>query len=504
MRRYLHYICLLLISALFFIFAACSVVGVEHISKEEWLKNRMTNALNSNSLSNDTRSVMEQAGISDKYADDPKAAIAELQAMFDAAKTPSYAAALAEMCYLQGKNDDSIRYYMSSIFFSLQYLGMAGAHYDGLSAKSNTVAVYYNFSLLEVFKFLKDHNLLQFKSYQIPSIYGDITFSAPEFHKAITDEWIRALIPVYELHPVGLRVYSFKAGIGLPLAESVDILKEVSEGKDIVLNPVTMILSIQTKDGCPLGARLEFFDPLKTENVSIEGKEFPLESDYTTPLAEVLNNPPLIKGIEFMLFPDDIGTYSGLYMMFDYDPDKIPVVFVHGLMSNPRTWSKALNSLLDDPVIRKHYQFWAFAYATGDPVIYSAALLRKDLLEKQKKYSPDGNNPNFNKMVIVSHSMGGLVSSLMVKDSGQALSDKLLDVPIDKLNIKPEQKEFLLEMLVFKSLPFIKTVVFISVPHRGSELATYDVVIDAAKFIVLTCRPTLRSLQQSTCQDENT
>ena len=58
---------------------------------------------------------------------------------------------------------------------------------------------------------------------------------------------------------------------------------------------------------------------------------------------------------------------TGLYFLQPYDPDRIPVVFVHGLISTPFDWVQTINGLQADPEICKRYQFWVFAYPTVIP-----------------------------------------------------------------------------------------------------------------------------------------
>ena len=68
-------------------------------------------------------------------------------------------------------------------------------------------------------------------------------------------------------------------------------------------------------------------------------------------------------------------------MVEPYDPNKIPVLMVHGLWSSPMTWMEMFNDLLAYPDIRSNYQFWFYLYPTGEPFWYSANQLRSDLIE---------------------------------------------------------------------------------------------------------------------------
>ena len=83
---------------------------------------------------------------------------------------------------------------------------------------------------------------------------------------------------------------------------------------------------------------------------------------------------------------------TGLSLLQPYQRGKIPVVFVHGLWANPWSWSRMIESLEADPALRDRYQFWTFGYSTGDPIPYSAVLLRRDLDEVRRKFDPDGTD----------------------------------------------------------------------------------------------------------------
>jgi pimeloyl-ACP methyl ester carboxylesterase len=163
-------------------------------------------------------------------------------------------------------------------------------------------------------------------------------------------------------------------------------------------------------------------------------------------------------------------------MLQPFQSDKIPVVFVHGLISSPRTWLLMFNDLLGDPQIRERYQFWFFRYPTGNPVLYSASILRDSLEEISSTYDPEGTTPAFNRMVIVGHSMGGLLSKAMVQQSGDLVWGTVFDKPIDDLDIPVEQRAMLERVLFFEPLPFVSRVIFIAVPHRGSEQARMPIV----------------------------
>ena len=111
----------------------------------------------------------------------------------------------------------------------------------------------------------------------------------------------------------------------------------------------------------------------------------------------------------------------GLSRIRPYQRGKIPVVLIHGLGASPGSWARLVETLEKDAVIRRRYQFWTFGYATGEPVLFSASLLRQALLNARGLLDPDHTDVAFDRMVLIGHSMGGLLGKLVARDSGTQL-----------------------------------------------------------------------------------
>jgi len=156
---------------------------------------------------------------------------------------------------------------------------------------------------------------------------------------------------------------------------------------------------------------------------------------------------------------------AGLLMLQPYDPTRIPVVFVHGLLSSAYVWRNVVNSLTANPDIRRRYQFWAFSYSTGNPIVYSAFLLRDDLRYVQQQYG-------LTELILIGHSMGGILSRMQVTNSGREIWNEQFKANADKLYAEIPDHSIVKRALIFNANPAVKRVVFVSTPHRGSDLAT--------------------------------
>jgi pimeloyl-ACP methyl ester carboxylesterase len=161
---------------------------------------------------------------------------------------------------------------------------------------------------------------------------------------------------------------------------------------------------------------------------------------------------------------------TGLSLPRPYQRGKIPVVLIHGLWSNPWSWARMIEELEADAALRDRYQFWTFGYSTGDPLPYTATLLRHDLDEVRRKFDPDRSDVAFDRMVLVGHSMGGLLTKMMVQESGTRLWQLASDRPAEDLAGDPADCELFRSALIFKPRPEVRRVVFIATPHRGSHV----------------------------------
>jgi len=231
--------------------------------------------------------------------------------------------------------------------------------------------------------------------------------------------------------------------------------------------PVTATLDFKGND-----ATLALRRPAKQPAGAVEGKTRPLAADFSAPISYY--RPPTNLQLVGLFAGLRSGNYmekTGLYFLQPYDPDRIPLVFVHGLFSTPFTWVQTINGLQADPEIRKRYQFWVFAYPTGNPILYSALRLREELAKVDKLY------PNHRPYVLVGHSMGGMLTHAQVSTVTRAMweKDKSLGDAAKSIFARNSSDSLVVRSLTFRANPRIKRVVFVCTPHRGSDMATSGV-----------------------------
>ena len=268
---------------------------------------------------------------------------------------------------------------------------------------------------------------------------------------------------------LGSRLFTTRStveGIGAPM---VAVARSAPSGSHARFDPEhiyaaeTAAITFHGRD-----AQLEFFDRMSRDEIFINGHTYPLAADFSAPLAlGMMRERPNQIGVSAFLLPDKYRTRARLIRLQPFDPKRTPVVFVHGLASGPLFWTPMINNLLADPDIRRRYQFWLFWYPTGYPFPYSAVQLRKELDSVRHVF------PESKQVILIGHSLGGLVVRLLVTDAGDKIWRNLFGKPPDEMQLTGSTAEVLKESLIFNHRTDVKRAIFITTPHRGTTVASH-------------------------------
>lgn len=434
------------------------------------------------------------------YRDDPKALLGEIQAVIERQPTAPHVYAFAELAFIEAEKakheapELALDLYGASAFHSYQYLfdqrflderNPYDPHFRG-------ACELYNGALEGMLRLIcDDRGLKPGKTYTIETASGSWHLQcALRSKRWVPEEFDRfEFVSDYEL--TGLKNQHQTYGLGVPLIAvrrryrgEPPAAKYYPEGLSFPVTAFVRPLPVGNQNSADVTAQhagiIELHDPLATSDIAVGDIRVPLESDLTTPMAYFLNDPNLNRlatvglldpGKLLDLRPNSQERIMGLYMVQPYEPGKIPVLLVHGLWSSPMTWMEMFNDLRSVPVIRENYQFWFYLYPTAQPFWISAGQLREDLAKIRNTVDPHHRQRALDQMVLVGHSMGGLVSRLQTIESRDDFWQLVSDRPFSLLEADAETRARLERSLFFRPNPSIRRVITIGTPHRGSEMS---------------------------------
>jgi pimeloyl-ACP methyl ester carboxylesterase len=336
------------------------------------------------------------------------------------------------------------------------------------SPNDETARKTYNFAVGRIIATIRDAKLDPWTHpLRVPGSDGDFVLThkpdpRPQWNPALYD-----LTPAdqFDVHGTYVTERTTRDGIGAPV---------VAVGREVNKEALANFTAPRIYYGVTAIARFEsrrcvlsFEDPLAVETVRVDGQIFPLAADFTVPLAVMLasTNPKKFE-LTRLLNPAKYAETARISRLQPYDPNKIVVLVIHGLMDTPATWTPMLNRLRGYEEIRRNYQFWFYSYPSGYPYPYSAAILRHELDAIEKRF------PLRKPMVVIGHSMGGCIARLLITDTGDKLWMELFAKPPEQVPLSPESRKLFTDALIFQHRPEIGRVIFISAPLRGSELAS--------------------------------
>ena len=212
-------------------------------------------------------------------------------------------------------------------------------------------------------------------------------------------------------------------------------------------------------------------DPSKTECTELDGHLWEVGGDFSAPFAAIASRTRFIfQRWQGLFRMEHYANRQGIFFLEPYDPEKIPILMVHGIVSSPLMWRDLTNRIMGDPVLQKKYQIWHYTYATGFPILTSASMLR-DQLDGVNIALQRAGLPPHEPIVLIGHSLGGLLAKMMVSDSHDVIWNQFFRVPPDRLNLAPADRDWAEHLMFFKPRHDISRVIFMASPFKGSKTA---------------------------------
>jgi pimeloyl-ACP methyl ester carboxylesterase len=213
-------------------------------------------------------------------------------------------------------------------------------------------------------------------------------------------------------------------------------------------------------------------DPYRDGVITVADREVPLGANFTAAYGVWLARSGFAsQSIRSLLGREGGITTPRILLMQPYDPNRLTVVMLHGLASSPEAWINVANEVMGDENLRRNYQVWEVYYPTNAPVAVNLAEIRKALDATLRHFDPTGRARASQNMVLVGHSMGGVIARLLVSFS----DDKLWGLVPARPGLSPQKRARLRERLAryfdFTPMPQVTRAVFLAAPHRGTPYA---------------------------------
>jgi pimeloyl-ACP methyl ester carboxylesterase len=477
-----------LLLALLVLGGCATPVGVDHVDSQTVHRNLIGNVLSTGELSQFTENVLRQWGLDQLAEKDPAAALAALhEATVESDLRPDDLFTLAELSFAHAAAGGGRPYYLATAIYAYAFLFPEGLGEppSPFDPRFRWAVDLYNRALTDAFT-SADGQEFEPRGGRFRLPFGEIEVAFDESELLWSGRRLTAFVPVGEFELWGLRNRYRYPGVGAPLAASALPLRRET-GFQVAQRlklPATALLRIAdarrqlaASNGGRLQASLELYPLSTTEDVVIAGSPVPLETEPSAALAYTLSDPAVwATEYQGFLFGDVLRDRpSQLVSLQPYVPGRIPVVLVHGTASSVGRWADMVNDLLSDRRIRTRFQFWFFSYETGNPIPYSAMVLRDALHDAVARLDPEGRDAALREMVVIGHSQGGLLTKMTAVDTGDRLWSSFSRRPLEELKMRSETRDLLRRALFVKSEPFVRRVVFIATPHGGSYLTEFSV-----------------------------
>ena len=378
---------------------------------------------------------------------------------------------------------ESARHAYAYLFMTERTVGQRA-----LDDRQTQVRDYYNFSVQKALTGLfaryqgnppqasegQGNFVLQSGRWQIQGTVGDVRLAGGR-------DLPEALIPAASLSFKGLRNQYRRDGLGAELVAMTDrrVVRKDSGVQAWSETPFPAVTAVASFPGATLDEVLSTqkvhvvgYDPFRQDSITLAGREIPLAASFTSGYGLWLARSGFAtQSLLTLVGKGEVLEKPHVYLMQPYDPNRRIIIMLHGLASSPEAWINVANEVLGDEALRQNYQIWQVYYPTNAPLAFNNKAIRTALERTLEHFDPGGTAQASRDLVLVGHSMGGVLSRLMLSSSGDRLWDALLaKYPLEGRKLERVQKE-LGPYVKFEPLPDVRRAIFVAAPHRGTPFA---------------------------------
>jgi pimeloyl-ACP methyl ester carboxylesterase len=499
-------------------FSGCQLVSIKQSKIDQAIQKRSQTIISSTELSADTQSLLAMTSYTDTSCfshfqqctfDIKNQKVIPIHERYSTLSELYLAQALSldQHCKTKACTQQTLSALDLSLRYSYVYLFKAGTNPNqhAFDLRQMQVRTLYNYALSRLISVQyqsKQFKKLPAKFYIGQNLYQIDTQNYPE----VKDLSIDSLQSSYTLNFSGFNKVNRQDGLGAEFVLAKAVENKVAN--DFIVDPasyyknrenprlhspqyLTVTATLQPIDAqasateiisgqIPL--KLSIYNPYQHKLARLNEQEYTLTANYTAPFAYWLAHNKLGKiGYLSLLDRAEALRMPHLYRLEPYQAHKKVIVLVHGLASSPETWVNLTNNILGDPVLRENYQVWMMAYSTNMPILESRFQIHALLQQAFAQVQP--NTASASDAVLIGHSMGGIISRLLVSDAD--ISKQAIPLMNYEQYSRLQQNPVIAARFQLKAdLPFSRAV-FVAAPHRGSDLTDQWYVNLAKKLVKL-------------------
>ena len=364
---------------------------------------------------------------------------------------------------------------------------------------------FYNQALTQL---VNGHSLRNPSTNLTPTIkIGKSTYTIDiQAYQRLQNMKLEKFISSYNMNFSGLRAINRRDGFGSDFVAVFPSTDSSSQENKYILNPLThdypkginpnihkarylaaTIIAQPKKSNATIedvltnpNFEIKVYDPYSIEKVEIAGKPYSLAANFSAPYGLWLAENNLGAAAYLTLIDRDQHlAMPHLYMLEPYNPNKKIIVLVHGLASSPEAWIAVTNDIMGDAILREHYQVWQIFYSTNMPILESRFQIYA--LLKQAFGSLNPKDAAAQDAVLIGHSMGGIISRLLVSDAD--ISKQALELMNNRQQSRLRKHPVIGERLKMKPIENFDRAIFLAAPHRGTDYADRWFTLAARKII---------------------
>ena len=386
--------------------------------------------------------------------------------------------------------EDVLNAYLESARHAYAYLFLTqrSPSQRALEDRQTQVRDYYNFAVQQTVTRTFNHHLQHLRDsidkdgkFTVTSKQWTIVGQLNEVRLAERQQIPEQLIPASSLTFKGLRNQYRRDGIGAELVAvtAKRVVDKNSREEPFSETPFPAITAVLRFPGDTLeevlntySVELLGFDPYRRDSVRLASSQVPLAANFTSGYGLWLARSGFARqSLLTLVGRGEVLEKPRVYLMQPYDPKRRVIIMLHGLASSPEAWINVANEVLGDEALRKNFQVWQVYYPTNAPLAFNQHAIRKAIQDTLHAFDPEGQNRASQDVVLIGHSMGGVLARLLVSDSG----DRFWKPIVKMYGLEGERKEAARKKLRnyawFEPMPEASRAIFIAAPHRGTPFA---------------------------------